>query len=75
MDAENNVFKVNNNFQNNSDMNDLDELIKEIEEKGKKKKNDKLPMITTKDKFHKPEKKELRESKTELKHGEPYRHI
>lgn len=32
-------------------------------------------MIQTKDKFHKPEKKELRESKTELKHGEPYKYV
>lgn len=32
-------------------------------------------MLATKDKFHKPEKKELRESKTELKHGEPYKYI
>lgn len=58
-------------------MDDLDNLIKELEEKGKNKKdkNEKLPMIQTKDKFHKPEKKELRESKTELKHGEPYKFI
>lgn len=41
----------------------------------KKKIDPKLPMISTKDKFHKPEKKELRESKTEMKHGEPYKHI
>lgn len=34
-------------------MDDLDNLIKELEEKGKKKKEDKLPMIQTKDKFHK----------------------
>lgn len=59
MDAiDNNIFKVNAPKDNN-DMNDLDELIKELEEKGmKKKKNDtKLPMITTKDKFTKAEKK------------------
>lgn len=55
---DNNIFKVNAPKDNN-DMNDLDELIKELEEKGmKKKKNDtKLPMITTKDKFTKAEKK------------------
>lgn len=30
-----------------------------------------MPLISTKEKFYKPpEKKELRESKTELKHGE-----
>ena len=47
-------------------MDDLDSLIKELEEKGKKKgkKDEKLPYIQTKEKFHKPEKKELRESKT-----------
>ena len=58
---------------------DLDSLINELEEKGKKKKEkkdkDKLPFISTKEKFHKNEKKELRESKTELKHGQPYKFI
>lgn len=42
-------------------MNDLDDLIKELEEKGTKKKTEKhsnkLPMINTKDKFYKAEKK------------------
>lgn len=44
-----------------------------LEDKNKKKDKDKnkLPLISTRDKFYKPpEKKELRESKTELKHGE-----
>ena len=60
MDAmENNVFRASHQKSNNNDMNDLDDLIKQLEEKGnKKKKNDtKLPMITTRDKFHKQEKK------------------
>lgn len=35
----------------------------------------KLPTISTREKFYKPQKKEFRESKTELKHGEPYRFI
>lgn len=36
-------------------MDDLDSLIKELEEKGKKKKkdDDKLPMIQTREKFNK----------------------
>lgn len=41
-------------------MDELDDLIRELEVKGKKKNDVKLPMIQTKDKFHKPEKKELR---------------
>jgi len=40
-------------------------------ENKKKDKGNKLPFVNTKEKFYKPpEKKELRESKTELKHGE-----
>lgn len=52
-----------NDNANGNDMDDLDSLIKELEEKGKKKgnkKQEKLPYIQTKDKFHKPEKKQLR---------------
>lgn len=47
-------FANNNNNNNNKggDLDDLDDLIMELEAKNKKK--DKLPMILTKDKFHKP---------------------
>lgn len=49
---------------------DIDTILRYLEDKGKKK-EPKLPLLSTKDKFYKPpEKKELRESKTELKHGE-----
>lgn len=49
---------------------DIDSILKYLEDKNKKK-DPKLPLISTKEKFYKPpEKKELRESKTQLKHGE-----
>lgn len=50
----------------------MDSLIKELEDKGKKKKqtpNSKLGLLNTREKFLKAEKRDLRESKTELKHG------
>lgn len=43
---------------------DIDSILQYLENK-KKDKNNKLPLISTKEKFYKPpEKKELRESKT-----------
>ena len=43
---------------------DIDTILRYLEDKGKKK-DQKLPLISTKEKFYKPpEKKELRESKT-----------
>ena len=55
---------------------DIDSILQYLEDKNKKKDKGKLPLINnTRDKFYKPpEKKEqLRESKTELKHGD-YKH-
>jgi hypothetical protein len=50
---------------------DIDSILQYLENKNKMKDKEKLPLISTRDKFYKPpEKKELRESKTELKHGE-----
>ena len=69
-----NLFKqidvVENNRSGATDGgDDIDSILQYLEDKNKKK--GKLPLISTKQKFYKaPEKKELRESKTELKHGE-----
>jgi|JI9StandDraft_2_1071091.scaffolds.fasta_scaffold31390_3 hypothetical protein len=72
-----NVFKQIDQLEHNrsglggveGSSDDIDSILQYLENKNKKK--DKLPLISTKEKFYKPpEKKELRESKTELKHGE-----
>jgi hypothetical protein len=69
---ESNLFKQLDVLESNKsgEGDDIDSILKELEDKNKKK-NARLPLISTKEKFYKPpEKKELRESKTELKHGE-----
>lgn len=78
-----NVFKqldvVENNKSNavqNAMGDDIDSILEYLEDKNKKKDKSKLPLLNnTRDKFYKPaEKKEiLRQSKTELKHGQ-YKH-
>jgi hypothetical protein len=66
---ESNLFKqIDVVEQNKSAMgdggDDIDSILKYLEDKNKKK-DPKLPLISTKEKFYKPpEKKELRESKT-----------
>ena len=59
-------------LNNNNDADDIDSILKQLEDKNNKKKNaSKLPYLNTKDKFYqkKVDQNPLRESKTQLKHG------
>lgn len=68
---------LNNNSNLNTNEDDIDSILKELEDKNSKRRENKLPFLNTKDKFNqkKPDPNILRESKTELKHGEPYKFI